>query len=111
VRIAGDSSKIRTICFLNADRPTGCNTASDFPVENININSLYNLKIEQYKYKAPCGGGIEYLHRSPWESKKAMKREPSVWGYNWATLSLWDINSETWSYRLGVGSKADDLVL
>jgi hypothetical protein len=32
-------------------------------------------------------------------------------GYTWATLSLLDINTETWSSRLGVGRKADDLVL
>jgi hypothetical protein len=28
---------------------------------------------------------------------------PSVQGYSWATLSPGDINSETWSSRLGVG--------
>jgi hypothetical protein len=27
------------------------------------------------------------------------------WGYNWATLLLGDINTETWSSRLGVGRK------
>jgi hypothetical protein len=37
--------------------------------------------------------------------------EPDVWGYNWATLSLGDINTGTWSSRLGVGHKADDLSL
>jgi hypothetical protein len=30
-----------------------------------------------------------------------MKREPGAWGYNWATLSLADINTETWSSWLG----------
>jgi hypothetical protein len=38
-----------------------------------------------------------------------MKREPGACGYNWATLSLPDINTETWSFRLWVGCKADDL--
>jgi hypothetical protein len=37
--------------------------------------------------------------------------EPSAWGYNWATLSLADLNTEAWSSRLGVGRKADDLAL
>jgi SRSO17 transposase len=37
-----------------------------------------------------------------------MKREAGAWGYNWATLSLEDLNTETWSSRLGVGRKADD---
>jgi hypothetical protein len=32
-------------------------------------------------------------------------------GYNWATLSLGDINTEIWSSRLGVGSKADNLAM
>jgi hypothetical protein len=40
-----------------------------------------------------------------------MKRRPGAWGYNWATLSLWDINTGTWSSRLGVGRRADDLAL
>jgi hypothetical protein len=35
-----------------------------------------------------------------------MKREPDAWGYNWATLSLGDINTETCPSRLGVGCKA-----
>jgi hypothetical protein len=34
-----------------------------------------------------------------------MKRESGAWGYNWATLSLGDINTETCSSRLGVGHK------
>jgi hypothetical protein len=40
-----------------------------------------------------------------------MKREPGAWGYNWATLSLGDINTETRSSRLGVGHKDDGLAL
>jgi hypothetical protein len=39
------------------------------------------------------------------------KMEPGAWGHNWATLSLGDINTETWSPKLGVGRKADDLAL
>jgi hypothetical protein len=34
---------------------------------------------------------------------------PGAWGYNWDTLSLEDINTETWSSRLGFGRK--DLAL
>jgi hypothetical protein len=33
---------------------------------------------------------------------------PSVQGHRWATLSLGDINSETWSSRLGVGRRANN---
>jgi hypothetical protein len=44
----------------------------------------------------PCGGRLEYLHRSP-----AKKREPSARGYNWATLYLGDINTGTGLSRLG----------
>jgi hypothetical protein len=32
---------------------------------------------------------------------KSMKREPGAWAYNWATLSLGDKYTETWSSRLG----------
>jgi hypothetical protein len=37
--------------------------------------------------------------------------EPGAWGYDWATQSLGDINTGTWSSRLGVGRKAGDLAL
>jgi hypothetical protein len=39
------------------------------------------------------------------------KRELGTWGYNWATLSLGDINTQTCSSKLGVGREADDLAL
>jgi hypothetical protein len=29
-------------------------------------------------------------------------------GYSWVTLSPGDMNSETWSYRLGVGREANN---
>jgi hypothetical protein len=32
-----------------------------------------------------------------------------AWGYNWVNPYLGDINTDTWSSRLGVGRKADDL--
>jgi hypothetical protein len=37
------------------------------------------------------------------------EKEPGVRWYNWATLSLGDIHTGTWSSRLGVGHKTDDL--
>jgi hypothetical protein len=39
------------------------------------------------------------------------RREPGVWGYNWAILSLGKINTGTWSSRLEVGRKADEIDL
>jgi hypothetical protein len=37
---------------------------------------------------SPCGGGLEYLHRSPASRRRQRKGTPSrAWGYNWATLS------------------------
>jgi hypothetical protein len=43
---------------------------------------------------------------------KAMNREVYVWGYNWATLSLGDINTHigTWSSRLGLDKKLTPLL-
>jgi hypothetical protein len=32
-----------------------------------------------------------------------MEREPGAQGYNWATLSLEDIQKEIWFSRLGIG--------
>jgi hypothetical protein len=51
---------------------------------------------EQY----PCGGGIEYLHRSPASRKSRRKGIPVPGLYNWATLFLGDINTGTWPSRL-----------
>jgi hypothetical protein len=45
------------------------------------------------------------------ERLKATKREPAAWGHNWTTLSMENTNTETWSSRLGIGRKADALVL
>jgi hypothetical protein len=42
-----------------------------------------------------CGGGLEYLHRSP------AKTEPNIWWCNWATLFLGDINMGPWTSRFG----------
>jgi hypothetical protein len=33
-----------------------------------------------------CGSRLENLHQSPYESLKAIEREHSAWGYNWASL-------------------------
>jgi hypothetical protein len=44
-------------------------------------------------------------------SYKAKEREPSAWGYNWATLSLGEMNTGTWPSKLGVGLETDELAL
>jgi hypothetical protein len=54
------------------------------------------------------GGGLEYLHRSP-ASRRRRKGNPVPGGYNWATLSLGDINMGTWFSGLGVGRKGEDI--
>jgi hypothetical protein len=54
---------------------------------------------------SPCGGRLGYLHCSPAVVEGNEKNPVPV------TLSLGDINTETWPFRLGVGCKADDLAL
>jgi hypothetical protein len=46
---------------------------------------------------SPCEGGLEYRHRSPARRRRRRKDNPAPGGYNWATLSLGDINKRTWS--------------
>jgi hypothetical protein len=41
------------------------------------------------------------------EQDKKIGKGTRAWGYNWATLSLRDINAGTWSSRSGVERKAD----
>jgi hypothetical protein len=56
-----------------------------------------------------CGGRLEYLHHSsPVSCARQQKGNMVAGGYNWATLSLGDINTGTLSSRLGFGHKADD---
>jgi hypothetical protein len=49
----------------------------------------------------PCGGGLEYLHRSPVSRKKRRKGNLVPGRYTLATLFLADINTGTWPSRLG----------
>jgi hypothetical protein len=63
----------------------------------------------------PCGGGLEYLHRSIDSRRKRPKGNP-VPGGVLVTVppSHWrggGINTGTWSSRLGVRHKADHLAL
>jgi hypothetical protein len=64
----------------------------------------------QYIY-IPVWGRVRVPPPQPCESQKATERKHGAWGYNWTTLSLGDINTGTWSSRLGVRRKADDLAL
>jgi hypothetical protein len=43
--------------------------------------------------------------------KRRVKWVPGSWGYNWTTLPLGDINTETWSSRVGVGCGANNSTL
>jgi hypothetical protein len=61
-------------------------------------------------YNRPVSGRSTKWTQSHLTSRKK-KRDPGVWGYSRATLSLVDINTEIWSSRLGIGRKADDLAL
>jgi hypothetical protein len=47
------------------------------------------------------GGGLEHLHHSLSNRKKRRKRNPNTRSYNWATLFLGEMNSETWPSRWG----------
>jgi hypothetical protein len=49
----------------------------------------------------PCGGGFEYLHRSPVSRRRRWKGSPVPAGYNRVTLFQRDINMGTWPSRLG----------
>jgi hypothetical protein len=55
----------------------------------------------------PCGGGLEYPHRIPPSRRK--RKGNSVPGGMTGHPVIGDINTETWSSRLGVRRKADGL--
>jgi hypothetical protein len=59
----------------------------------------------------PVWRRLRIFSPQPWESWKAKKKEPGACGYNWANLSLADLNTGTWSSRLVDRLKADDLAL
>jgi hypothetical protein len=49
----------------------------------------------------PCGGGLEYLHRSPTSHKRRQKGNPVPGGITGSSCFWGDINTETWPSRLG----------
>jgi hypothetical protein len=59
---------------------------------------------------SPCGGGLEYLHYIL-RIVEGDEKGTNSWGYDWTCLSLRDINTVTWSSRLGAGRKAADIAL
>jgi hypothetical protein len=73
------------------------------------------------KKQSPRGDGLEYLHRSPASPRTYLLNPfllyPTVSGLRVlegdenGTRCPGDISTETWSSRLGVGRKADDLAL
>jgi hypothetical protein len=65
----------------------------------------------EYRYTSPVWGRVRIPPPSPCESQKATERKSGAWGYNSTTLSLGDVNTETWSTMLGAGRKADDFAL
>jgi hypothetical protein len=77
----------------------------------LRLRTHRDLSSPLHIFKSRCGGGLEYLHRSPCRAVEGGESDSGVRGYNWATLSLGDINTETRSSRLGVGRKADNLAL
>jgi hypothetical protein len=65
----------------------------------VNKSELYRLRIAVWDRVPPP---------QPCESQKATKRAPGAWGYNWATLVLGVINTETLPVRWGFERNADD---
>jgi hypothetical protein len=60
-------------------------------------DSLENTELKSCN--CACGGGLQYLHRGPANSRRRKKRDDGAWEYNWATLSLKDKNTGIWSSR------------
>jgi hypothetical protein len=56
-------------------------------------------------------GGLERPHSNPESRRRRRKWNPMPGGLSGPTLSLGDIITGIWSSRLGVGHKADGLVL
>jgi hypothetical protein len=56
----------------------------------------------------PCGGGLEYLHRSPASPIKQRKENPVPEGIPRPPYHC-GLNTGTWSSGFGVGCKAHDL--
>jgi hypothetical protein len=58
-----------------------------------------------------CGGGLEYLHHSPASCRRQWKGNSVPCGITVPTLSLVDVNTETWSFRLWFRCNANNLIL
>jgi hypothetical protein len=69
----------------------------------------YRLTVAQQVTITPPPAFMEpedSLPRNPGSSR----RWPSTWGYTWATISLGDINTETWSSRLVLDARMTTLL-
>jgi hypothetical protein len=59
---------------------------------------------------SPRGGGLEYLHHSPASRRRRRKGNPVPGGITGQPCHS-GTNTETWTSKLGVGRKADDLAV
>jgi hypothetical protein len=61
---------------------------------------LYNEDLRQLRGRTLCGGGVEYLRRSPTSCREPRKGNPVPRGIT-GHIFLGDINTGTWPSRLG----------
>jgi hypothetical protein len=66
------------------------------------VRYVYSVETDWTADTVPCGGGLEYFHRSSASRKRRQKRNPVPRGiFNWVILFLRDINTGTWISKLG----------
>jgi hypothetical protein len=82
----------RWVLYSKTDRPTDSRSYYNFD---------FDFWLLNFDFPNPAWRRVRIPPPYPWESQKATKREPSAWGFNWATLFLGVINMGTWPSRLG----------
>jgi hypothetical protein len=75
------------------------------------VITFKNTPTQEQKQFSPEGGALEYLCRSLAILIRGRKENLVPGGYNWTTLQMGGINTETRSSRLRVERKAEDLLL
>jgi hypothetical protein len=72
------------------------------------FNFNCSLPVWLLLHNSPSGDELKFLRCCPASRRRRQKVNPVPMRYNWATLSLVNVNTWTWCSRLGAGGKADD---
>jgi hypothetical protein len=95
-----NKEKKNAVNKLNPKHIAVCSTVTKQRLREGICPGLYNEDPRSAE-DTPCGGGVEYLHRSPESHRRQRKGNTMSAGITGPPCSWGDLNTGTWSCRLG----------